>query len=189
MSSNFNDQKISPFVNECKKLASLILSKHLKTNFDLLSELDIQSCYRVLKNHMNFIMVMSIHGNVLFKVMYSKSEIEDHLIKTMHDCNFSSEDLMKEYCNLFAGSLKSQIGPFFKSTLGLSFPIKLSGLDELYFPLNRPNTYYNLWKLGNSNFNVICAMELELHKTTDIDKFNDIKLIVNETNSTNIELF
>ncbi|MBF0360730.1 MAG: hypothetical protein HQK49_06950 [Oligoflexia bacterium] len=193
MNTFFNSPQIDPFINECKKLAATIISRQLKTNFDITSNLEIDVCNKVLKNNMSFIMIVSTHGNLLFKVMYSKREIEDHLKQTMaanaEPSGFSVDDLMKEYCNLFAGSLKTQMELFFGDNLGLSFPIKLSGIDELYFPLNKLNTYYNLWQIGNNNFNIICAIELEVPKISTIENFNRLNFATDNINETKIELF
>lgn len=84
-------------------------------------------------------------------------------------------DYMKEFCNLYAGSLKRAFADS-NVSMGISLPLLTRGFDEVFFPkADFKNTFEVFWDLTNQLGTVRCSLFIETLNVENLKKLN-IKL-------------
>ncbi len=95
-----------------------------------------------------------------------------------------SFDYMKEYCNLYAGSLKRAFADA-NINVGISLPLLTRGFDEIFFPkADKKNTYETFWKLSNQLGCVFCSLFVEV---VDADQFGRLSIKLDSSSEGEIE--
>lgn len=83
-----------------------------------------------------------------------------------------SFDFMKEYCNLYAGSMKRVLGDVGLET-GISLPMLTRGFDEIYFPKGDfIKTFDIFWQLNSALGSFVCSLYVEATKPEEFKKIN-----------------
>ncbi len=95
-----------------------------------------------------------------------------------------SFDYMKEFCNLYAGSLKRAFADA-NISVGISLPLLTRGFDEVFFPkADFKNTFEVFWDILNDLGGVRCSLFVEV---INADNFKSLNIKLDSSNEGEID--
>ncbi len=151
---------------------------------------EVTSPQKIMGHWMALISVSGEQLHLTFKVQFSiamargfalqKGQTQSQSISNSH-----SKDFVREFCNLVAGNIKTQLADN-KVNVGISLPILSRGFDDLFFDSgDKTLLSTDRWKLAEEGNIIYCASIVEIISEMNLsDKLNEA-----QSTSGDIEFF
>lgn len=131
---------------------------------------------------MSLVLLSSGQFRIIFKIFFDIESVQKEVTAMGLDHIAEDErtrivkDLMKEFCNLTAGLLKSTFNKL-DIPSGTSLPLTMMGFDDFFFPFpDGKNSYEKTWCLKGLDSRFFCSCYIVALDLKNADRIKDFNL-------------